>query len=143
MEIKTSKGIAKGLPLSDIQENNKWLKVLAVSFALFVFFLIAFVLWLKFSGIGHNIIYELSPKSNCDSRDKIQIIKESCSEIDELCEKDFIRMCKLSIPEIVPEIQLEIDYLKCMADMSGDTWRESECGEEISRIQEELQTCKK
>ena len=63
MEIKTSKGIAKPFPLSDIQENNKWLKVLAVSFAVFVFFLIAFALWLKFSGIGHNIIYELSPKN--------------------------------------------------------------------------------
>jgi len=64
MEIKTSKGIAKAMPLSDIQENNRWLKVLAVSFALFVAFLIVFVLWLKFSGIGHNIIYELSPKES-------------------------------------------------------------------------------
>ena len=62
MEIKTEKGIAKAMPLSDIQENNKWLKVLAVSFVVFAFFLIAFVLWLKFSGIGHNIIYELG---NC------------------------------------------------------------------------------
>src|SRR3990167_9459966 len=114
MEIKTSKGIAKSMPLSDIQENNRWLKVLAVSFAVFVFFLIAFVLWLKFSGIGHNIIYELSPKIS--ESDKIQIIKQSCSEIDEICEKDFIRMCRLSIPEIAPEIQSEINYLKCMAD---------------------------
>ena len=64
MKIQTNKGIAEGLPLSDIQENNKWLKVIAVSFAIFVFFLIAFVLWLKFSGIGHNIIYEISPKSD-------------------------------------------------------------------------------
>ena len=60
MEIKTKGGIAEPLELSDIQENNKWLKVLAVSFAVLVFFLIVFVLWLKFSGIGHNIIHELS-----------------------------------------------------------------------------------
>lgn len=62
MNIKTEKGVAEGMPLSDIQENNKWLKVLAISFAVFVAFLILFALWLKFSGIGHNIIYELS---NC------------------------------------------------------------------------------
>ena len=60
MEIRTKLGIAKAMPLSDIQENNKWLKVLAISFAVFVIFLIAFALWLKFSGIGHNIIFELS-----------------------------------------------------------------------------------
>ena len=59
MEIRTLKGIAKAMPLSDIQENNRWLKVLALSFAVFVIFLIVFILWLKFSGIGHNIIYEL------------------------------------------------------------------------------------
>ena|SRR3990167_4608180 len=62
MKIQTNEGISEGFPLSDIQKNNKWLKVLAVSFAVFVFFLITFALWLKFSGIGHNIIYELSPK---------------------------------------------------------------------------------
>ena len=57
MKIRTESGIAESMPLSDIQENNRWLKVLAISFALFVVLLIAFALWLKFSGIGHNIIY--------------------------------------------------------------------------------------
>mgnify|MGYP001561770520 FL=1 len=95
MEIRTKSGTAKGMPLSDIQENNKWLKVLAVSFAVFVIFIIAFALWLKFSGIGHNIIYELSPKA------EVNLIKEMCPEIDEICEQDFIRMCRYSIPEII------------------------------------------
>lgn len=35
------------------------------------------------------------------NEDKIKIIKDSCSEIDEICEKDFIEMCRLSIPEII------------------------------------------
>ncbi len=39
-----------------------WLKVMAISFTIFVIFVIGLFLWLKFSGIGHNIIYELSPK---------------------------------------------------------------------------------
>ena len=33
--------------------------------------------------------------------DKIKIIKESCSEIDEICGKDFIRMCQLSCNRIL------------------------------------------
>lgn len=60
MDIETEDGVGKGMPLTDIQKNNRWLKVLAISFAIFVFFIIVFTLWLKFSGIGHNIIYELS-----------------------------------------------------------------------------------
>ena len=59
MNIKTKDGIAESMPLSDIQENNRWLKVIAISFATLVLFIIIFVLWLKLSGIGHNIIYEL------------------------------------------------------------------------------------
>lgn len=62
MKISTKGGIAEGMPLSDIQENNRWLKVLAISFTILVVFIIGIVLWLKFSGIGHNIIYELSYK---------------------------------------------------------------------------------
>ena len=73
MKIRTESGIAESMPLSDIQENNRWLKVLAISFALFVVLLIAFALWLKFSGIGHNIIYELSPKESGN----INILKEN------------------------------------------------------------------
>ena len=32
---------------------------------------------------------------------KIEQFKNMCPEIDELCEKDFIRMCRYSIPEII------------------------------------------
>ena len=62
MNIKTKAGIAEPLPLSDIQINNRWIRILAVSFAVLVIFIIFSALWLKFSGIGHNIIYELSQK---------------------------------------------------------------------------------
>ena len=64
MNIKTKDGVAEPFPLSDIQVNNRWLKVLAISFAIFVLFLIIGILWLKFSGIGHNIIWELSQKNH-------------------------------------------------------------------------------
>ena len=32
---------------------------------------------------------------------KIEQFKSMCPEIDELCEQDFIRMCRYSIPEII------------------------------------------
>ena len=60
LKIKTNDGIGESMPLTDIQKNNRWLKLLSISFAIFIFFIIIFILWLKFSGIGHNIIYELS-----------------------------------------------------------------------------------
>lgn len=39
-----------------------WVKVLTINFVVLVVFIIILFLWLKLSGIGHNIIYELSPK---------------------------------------------------------------------------------
>lgn len=39
-----------------------WFKIFAISFLILVIFIIVFFLWLKFSGVGHNIIYELSGK---------------------------------------------------------------------------------
>jgi len=60
MKIKTINGTGEPMPLTDIQENNRWLKFLAISFAIFILFIIILFLWLKLSGIGHNIIYELS-----------------------------------------------------------------------------------
>ena len=40
MKIQTKAGISEDLPLSDIQENNRWLKVLAISFSILVVFII-------------------------------------------------------------------------------------------------------
>ena len=34
-------------------------------------------------------------------KSSVEQLKQMCPEIDELCEKDFIRMCKNSIPEII------------------------------------------
>ena len=50
-----------GFSVKDMSEYNRWLKVLAISFSVFVIFMVMSALWLKFSGVGHNIIYELSP----------------------------------------------------------------------------------
>ena len=106
MKIRTQGGLAESLPLSDIQQNNRWLRVLAVSFSVFVLFMVMSALWLKFSGVGHNIIYELSPKSESKSAadsaaEEIGNLIRMWPEIDEICEQDFIRMCRYSIPEII------------------------------------------
>ena len=74
MKIKTKDGIAEPFPASDLQKNNRllksltigleknnvWFKTVAITFAILVIFLIVSVLWLKFSGVGHNMVWELS-----------------------------------------------------------------------------------
>lgn len=63
MKIKTKDGIAEPLPLSDIQINNRWLKV--IGFTMFLFFI--YLIWLTYyiisNNVVNNIIYELSQKS--------------------------------------------------------------------------------
>ena len=131
MKIKTKEGIAKGFPLSDIQENNKWLKVLALSFALFVLFLIAFVLWLKFSGIGHNIIYELSPKNNVEPRNLGCFSSEFVDRVIKIYDsriKQIISDC--SIEKESGRYYHDMDYSKDkLIDYWNDMWAECEFGE--------------
>ena len=47
MKLKTKTGIAKAMPLGDIQENSRWLKVIAVISAGMVIVIFATALWLK------------------------------------------------------------------------------------------------
>jgi len=70
----------------------------------------------------------------------IEELKEMCSEIDELCEKDFLNLCELTYPEFdaFADIKKYVEFLEEEADIYGDTWRESDCGIIISQEQEEM-----
>ena len=58
MRIKTKGGIAEPLELSDIQFNNRWLKVIA--FSLFLFF--CYVIWLTYYVISNNVVNNIVAK---------------------------------------------------------------------------------
>ena len=61
LKYKDKEGnILYGFSHLDITRLAFWVKVLAVAFVILVLFIIMLFLWLKFSGIGHNIIFELS-----------------------------------------------------------------------------------
>ncbi len=45
---------------------------------------------------------------------------------------------QLNLREEVTEQDSYIEYLECEADIYGDTWRESDCGLQISREQAEF-----
>ena len=70
----------------------------------------------------------------------IDEIQEMCPEIDELCEEDFIQLCDLYFPEldVFADIKEYVEFLEEEADVNGDTWRESDCGNIISQEQEEM-----
>ena len=58
--------------------------------------------------------------------------KDSCSEIDEICQEDFNRLCDLTCPELGYATKEYVEWLEKEADTWGDTWRESDCGIQIS-----------
>ena len=83
-------------------------------------------------GVGGGIIILFTEVSKFN-------FPENCPEIDELCEEEFLNLCELTGPELdyVKELKGQIKWLKELADIYGDTWRESDCGIEISRQQRE------
>ena len=52
MNLKTKNGLAEPMPLSDIQENNRWLKAVAVILLLFF----AYLIWLTYYVIANNVL---------------------------------------------------------------------------------------
>ena len=59
LRIKTKDGVAEPLSLSDIQINNRWLKLLAVTMLLFF----VYVIWLTIYVIRNNILNNIV--ANC------------------------------------------------------------------------------
>ena len=73
-----------------------------------------------------------------------------CSEIDELCEKDFFQLCELYIPEIIEGVGNEyidtsLEEILCASNshLGPDTWQEGDLGDMIWQAMEELGTCEK
>ncbi len=70
----------------------------------------------------------------------VKQFQEMCPEIDEICEEDFNNLCELYFPEldVFADIKEYVEFLEEESDLTGDTWRESDCGTKISQEQEEM-----
>ena len=53
-----------GFSQTSLDKLSNYVKLLAIFFVVFVILLVAFFLWIKFSGIGNNIVWELSRCKN-------------------------------------------------------------------------------
>ena len=83
--------------------------------------------------------------SGCDGKISCrEIDKGDFNRVDDDCYKNILNTCNDLIYELdlcdpmIAEKDSYIKFLECEADIYGDTWRESDCGVQISREQEEF-----